>query len=226
MKMVINSGLAGPVIDHVVLAARDRTSAEDVLADTGLGVGSSRLIPDAGLSNLVVPFGDSSLEIHYPNGEEPVAGAPPYLSAQRKALAAHPDAALVPVAWIVRYEDREWFRRAAEATGYPIPHSQDDEPDLPGYQLGGLGAGFERPWLPALIHWDMGRDSRPSARPAEHRREVVGTLGLEVSGPRQEIIDWCQGEVPDLISHDGQRGLMRVHVHLADESPIILGIDS
>ncbi|MGN9837264.1 VOC family protein [Nonomuraea sp. H19] len=91
-------------IDHVVLAARNREQAERTLSEHGLAVARGRVIPGFGVSNLVVPLGRSSLEIHYPNGEVPDPALPPIAAAQRKALHRHPEP-LVPVAWLVGFDD-------------------------------------------------------------------------------------------------------------------------
>ncbi|MCW6003362.1 VOC family protein [Micromonospora sp. CPCC 205371] len=78
-------------IDHVVLAARSKSDAEHALREAGLGVARGRNIPGFGLSNLVVPLGQSLLEVQYPNGEQPAPGAPPLVELDYKAFAAHPD---------------------------------------------------------------------------------------------------------------------------------------
>jgi hypothetical protein len=77
-------------IDHVVLVARTRDDAEDVLSKAGLAIARGRAIPGLGVSNLVVPLGKTLLEITYPNGEPAAAGAPPLIELHQKAFAAYP----------------------------------------------------------------------------------------------------------------------------------------
>ncbi|MGC7102875.1 hypothetical protein ACPZ19_50125 [Amycolatopsis lurida] len=110
----------GPVLDHIVLAARRRKDIDAQLAELGLTPGSERAIPGTGLSNVVVAVGSQLLEIHYPDGTPVAEGAPPYARIQQQALAATPDTALVPVAWVVRYRTEGRLREVSTRVGYPV----------------------------------------------------------------------------------------------------------
>jgi hypothetical protein len=100
----------------VVPAARTKADAEQVLSRAGLGIASGRTIPGLGLSNLVVPLKRGRLlEILYPNGEQPAPGAPPLLQFNSEALAAHPSAPMVPMAWLMLMEDERRLRELAAA---------------------------------------------------------------------------------------------------------------
>ncbi|OJF14085.1 VOC family protein [Couchioplanes caeruleus] len=211
-----------PILDHVVFAARSRDDAERALGETGLSVIAGRTMDGMGLSNVFIPLGSAMLEVHYPNGEPATAAGPPYAQIQRDALAAHPDVALLPVTWLVRFDDVERLREVSAADGCSV----DEIPArgaVPEFLLGGFGPALTRPWLPALIHWPQPPGERLAARTAPHTRRPSGELTLDVSGPAEEITAWCGGPPRGVVVHRGSAGPLRVHVGLADGGIAILG---
>jgi hypothetical protein len=211
-------------IDHVVFAARAKEDAEDVLNGAGLAIARGRTIPGAGVSNLVVPLGRSLLEIQYPNGETPAAGAPPFLELDRKAFAAHPSDRLIPMAWLVLVEQERRLRELAAANDAPVIEAPAEGPGYPAYTLAGVGVTFDRPWIPFLIHWPVPVEQRPAALAAPHRRLPTGINRIEVAGPADEIRRWCGEEPQGLQSVTGSDGPRRVEVGFADGPPVILGV--
>ncbi|WP_052668518.1 VOC family protein [Nitriliruptor alkaliphilus] len=212
-------------IDHVVLAARSRRDAERALTEAGLGVARGRELPGLGLSNLVVPLGDALLEVHYPDGRTPDAAAPPLLRIDRAALEADPEEPLVPVAWIVAYEREDELRDLASTNDAPIHESPAEGPGFPPYVLAGFGATFDRPWLPALIHWPVPPAQRPAALAADHRRHPTGIQRLDVDGPADDIAAWCGGHPPALRCGPGHRGPRAVTVGFADGGSTVFGAE-
>jgi hypothetical protein len=210
-------------VDHVVLAARNRAHAEQALDAVGLSVARGRALPGLGLSNLVVPLGRSLLEVHYPDGREPAPGAPPLLDIDRASLAARPSTPLVPVAWIVAYEDEAELRQLADRNHAPIIEAPEEGPGFPRYVLAGFGATFDRPWLPALIHWPIPLEERPAALPVDHRRPVTGIDRIVVSGPVEDIAAWCGGVPRGVHTAPGRRGPQAVRVGVGEGDPIWFG---
>jgi hypothetical protein len=208
-------------IDHVVLAARTKADAEEVLSQAGLGIARGRVIPGFGLSNLVVPLRQGQLlEILYPNGDQPAQGAPPLLKFNREALAANPEAPMVPVAWLVLMEDEPRLRELAATNDLAVQEVPADGPGYPPYTLAGFGANFDRRWLPCLIHWPEG--SPPLE--AEHRRQPVGITRLDVAGSADDVQRWC-GEMPAGVRVvPGTVGPLRVEIGFADGAALTLGI--
>lgn len=209
-------------IDHVVLAARTKHDAEQVLHQAGLGIARGRVIPGLGLSNLVVPLGQGLLEIHYPNGQPPAPDAPPLLAFDTKALAAHPTAPLVPMAWLVLVEDERRLRDLAAANQVPVLEAPTEGPGFPPYLLAGYGANFDRRWLPVLIHWPEG----PPALSASHRRQPVGITRIDVAGPAEDIKRWCGGTPRGLHAVPGTGGPLRVEIGFVDGATLTLGLTS
>ncbi|WP_328773873.1 VOC family protein [Streptomyces sp. NBC_00286] len=208
-------------IDHVVLAARTKTDAEQVLSEAGLGIARGRTIPGLGLSNLVVPLQHGQvLEIHYPNGEAPAPGAPPLLEFDTEALAAHPSQPLVPMAWLVAFEDEERLRELAATNGMSVIEAPAEGLGFPPYTLAGFGANFDRRFLPCLIHWPEG----PAALSAAHRRQPVGITSIDVAGPADVIEGWCGGKPNGLRTAPGTTGPLRVEIGFADGAPLTLGL--
>ncbi|MDT0269022.1 VOC family protein [Streptomyces sp. DSM 44915] len=213
-----------PVLDHVVLAARDRAAIEEALAALGLRAGSGRAIPGAGLSNVMVAVGSQLLELHYPDGSPVAEGAPPYAQAQRAALAAHPDVPLVPVAWVVRYPSEAELRAASARVGYPVVEVPAEPPNEAPHLLGGLGAAFERPWLPALIHWSAAPHLPPTLVEDRGRGPNEGRLTLDVSGPADELRAWC-GALPRRVEIGaGTAGPLRAWLRRPDGTSAALGL--
>ena len=214
----------GPVLDHVVLAARSRADIDAQLAELGLAAGSGRSIPGAGLANVVVAVGTQLLEAHYPDGTPVEEGGPPYARTQRETLEAHPDVTMIPVAWVVRFESEHLLRAASDRAGYPTIAVPSEPPNNGPYLLGGFGAAFERPWLPAFIHW-----SRPPHLPPPLVKDRVrgpnqGWLTLDVAGPEAELHEWC-GSVPGRVRVEaGQAGPLRVWVHAPHRAARAVGL--
>lgn len=214
----------GPVLDHVVLAARRREDIDTHLIELGLTAGSSRAIPGTGLSNVVVAVGSQLLEFHHPDGSPVAEGAPPYARVQRETLAAHPDASLVPVAWIVRYGTEAELREASARVGHPVIEVPAEPPNNAPYLLGGFGAAFERPWLPAFLHWSQPPHLPPTLAEDHGRTAQEGRLGLDVSAPDDAIVQWC-GSVPaDVRVEAGTAGLLRVWIHRPGTEPAAVGL--
>jgi hypothetical protein len=208
-------------IDHVVLAARTKADAEQVLSHAGLGIARGRAIQGLGLSNLVVPLGQGLLEIHYPNGEPLAPGSPPLLDFDTEALAAHPSAPLIPMAWLVLVEDERRLRELAATNDMPVLEVPAEGPDFPPYTLAGFGANFDRRWLPCLIHWPEG----PPALSAAHRHQPVGITRIDVAGPADDIRRWC-GETPRRLNAvRGTAGPLRVEIGFVDGTTLTLGLD-
>lgn len=208
-------------IDHMVLAARNRSDAEQALREAGLGIARGRTIPGLGLSNLVVPLRHGQiLEIHYPNGETPAPGAPPLLELDTEALAAHPSQPLVPMAWLVAIDDEQRLRELAATNDMSVIEAPAEGPSFPPYTLAGFGANFDRRYLPCLIHWPKG----PAVLNAGHRRQPVGITGIDVAGPADVIEGWCGGKPDGLNTLPGVAGPLRVQVGLVDGTSVTFGI--
>lgn len=208
-------------IDHVVLAARSKADAERALGEAGLGVARGRNMPGLGLSNLIVPLRPGQiLEIHYPNGEEPVPGALPLLRLERESFEAHPEATTVVMAWLLACEEERHLRETAAANGMSVIDVPTEGPDFPPYVLGGFGENFDRRYLPCLIHWPEGMPPLS----AEHGRRPVGITRIDVSGPAEEIERWCGGEPNGLRAHPGDAGPLRVEIGFDGGAPVTLGL--
>ncbi|MGW3974479.1 VOC family protein [Streptomyces ardesiacus] len=202
-----------PALDHVVLAARSLDDIDAALAGLGLTAGSGRAIPGAGPSNRMVPVGTRLLELHYPEGTPVANDGPPCALAQRHALQAHPELTLVPVAFVVRYPAEDSLRAPSGQAGYPVPEMPPEPPNGGAYLLGGLGAGFERPWLPALIHWTQPPHLPPTLVDDHDRGPNEGRLTLDASGPPDELPAW-RGSVPEGVTvEEGGAGPLRVWIH-------------
>ena len=208
-------------IDHVVLAARSRVEAERELERAELGITRGRTIPGLGLSNLIVPLNSRQfLEIHYPNGEPPAPGAPPLLEFDQQALATHPSAPLIPMAWLVQVNQAARLHELAAANGETVMEVESEGPDLPSYSLVGFGTNFTRRWLPALIYWHEGVPSLSAAQ----KRRPTGINQIDVAGPKDEIHKWCGGIPKGLRTVNGTDGPHRVEVGFADGSNYIFGL--
>ncbi|SEG82160.1 Glyoxalase-like domain-containing protein [Nonomuraea solani] len=210
-------------IDHVVLAARSREQAVQALSTHGLAVARGRVIPGFGVSNLVVPLGRSSLEIHYPNGEVPDPALPPIAAAQRKALDTFPEP-LVPVAWLVGFEDVESLRRLASLNNLSVSDIPEEGPGYPAYTLAGFGPNMVRRWLPALIHWPVPYEERPHALSAPHTSRPTGIVGLDIAGTQEDVEQWCGGLPSGVRVVKGDAGPLRVSIGFDDGVSITLGV--
>jgi Glyoxalase-like domain len=214
----------GPALDHVVLAARSRDDIDEQLAELGLSVGSGRAIPGAGLSNVVVAVGTQLLELHYPDGSPVDEGGPPFAQVQQVALRANPDSALVPVAWLVRYATEDLLREASTRVGYPVMEIPPEPPNNAPYLLGGFGAAFERPWLPALIYWTRSPHLPPPLVDDLDSGPNEGWLSLDVSAPDNDVREWC-GSIPSGVDLEaGLGGPLRVWHHQTGADPRAIGL--
>lgn len=211
-------------IDHVVLAARGRDEAEEALTAVGLGVARERIVDGFGLSNLVVPLGESMLEITYPNGEEVDPALPPFADRHRAALEAHSEP-LVPVAWLVRYDQEAELRRRAESNALPVAEIPALGPGHPAYLLASSGANVDRPWLPSLICWQAPPEEWPATLSAPHTRKPTGIIGVDIAGPLAEIESWCGGLPEGARVVLGRQGPRRVYVGFVEGPRATLGLE-
>lgn len=212
-----------PALDHVVVAARDRTSIEKLLSEAGLTAGSSRVIPGAGLSNIVVAVGTQLLEFHHPDGNEAAPGAPPFAQIQATVLAAHPEVDLIPVAWLIRFPTADLLRAASARVQCPVAEVPAEPPNNAAHLLGALGPAFTRPWLPAFLHW-LDAPHVPPRLADDHDGPVAGQIGLEVSGPEDELRDWCGGWPDGVSALPGRAGPQRVSVHRPGLPDLWIGV--
>jgi hypothetical protein len=207
-------------IDHVVLATRSKREAEEALDRVGLGIARGRVMPGLGLSNLVVPLRHGQiLEVHYPNGELPAAGAPPLLRFETEALDADPARTLIPMAWLVAVENEQELRGLAVRNEMSLIEVPAEGPGYPPYLLAGFGQNFERRFLPCLIHWPEGFPPLE----ARHRREPMGIIGIEVAGLPEVIETWCGTKPAGLRTAPGTSGPLSIEVGFADGGSVILG---
>ncbi|WP_350274817.1 VOC family protein [Kribbella sp. HUAS MG21] len=208
-------------IDHVVLAARTREAAEEVLESAGLAAARGRVLPGLGLSNLVVPLRHGQLlEIHYPNGEASAPEAPPLLAFDQESLDAHPSDELVPMAWLVVIEEEQRLRELAAIHGMPVIEAPAEGAGFPPYLLAGFGANFARRYLPCLIHWPQGQPILTAA----HRRAPVGITRIDVAGPADVIETWCGGRPNGLRAIPGTAGPRRVEIAFTDGARHTFGV--
>jgi hypothetical protein len=214
----------GPELDHIVIAARRREDIDTQLTELGLTAGSGRAIPGTGLSNVVVAVGSQLLEIHYPDGSPIAEDTPPYARIQREALAANPDVALLPVAWLVRFRTEELLREASARVGYPVVAVPAEPPNNAAHLLGALGAAFDRPWLPAFIHWTRPPHLPPTLADDHGRVPNEGRLGLDVSAPDNALADWCGSAPSGVRLETGGAGPLRAWIHHAGTEPRAIGL--
>ncbi|TMR88702.1 hypothetical protein [Nonomuraea basaltis] len=175
------------------------------------------------MSNLVVPLGRSSLEIHYPNGGVPDPALPPIAAAQQNALDRHPEP-LVPVAWLVGFEDVESLRRLASRNNLSMSDIPGEGPGYPAYTLAGFRPEHGRRWLPALIHWPVPYEERPHALTAPHTRRPTGIVGLDIAGSQEDVEQWCGGLPAGVRVVEGDAGPLRVSIGFDDDASITLGV--
>ena len=123
-------------------------------------------------------------------------------------------------------EDEDELRTIAARNDAPIMESPAEGPGFPPYVLAGFGATFDRPWLPALIHWPVPASQRPAALDADHRRMPTGLSCVEVSGPEDDLRRWCGGLPDGLRVLPGTSGPRRVEVAFADGGTVTFGVDS
>lgn len=188
------------VLDHVVLAARRREDIDEPLAALGLVPGSARSIPGTGPSNVVVAVGTQLLELHYPDASPVDEGSPPYARIQRQVLDAHPDTALIPVAWVVRF---------GSVTDVP-----PEPPNGAPYLLGGLGGRIRRT---CPRGWS-------ATRRANRSKGSLGSMSPARKNPEEEVRDWCEGMPADVRFESGRTGPLRVRVDRPEIQPAALGL--
>jgi Glyoxalase-like domain len=199
-------------IDHVLYAVRDLDAAGAELAQRhGLGSVAGGSHPDWGTANLIIPLGESYLEL--------IAVVDPALAATTGVGSAVGGATAEGdrlFGWCVAVDDLDAVARRLGLDLMPGSRTRPDGTTL-SWRLAGTEVGLRDGALPFFIEWDGPPELHPGATPADHRCRPSGIAWVEVTGDERRLREWLGREagLPVRVT-DGVPSLARVAVATAD----------
>jgi hypothetical protein len=204
-------------IDHVVIAVADLEAAAATLErDHGLASVAGGRHPGHGTGNRIVPLGDSYLELMaiVDDGE---AAASPLGAWLRRRVAASGDG---PVALCLRTDD---IAVASQRTGHRALAMSRRRPD--GVELSWHLVALEAALtdgLPFFIEWHMADREHPGRAHVGHRIAATGIAWVELGADADRLDAWLGGAVPEIRVVDGDPGVHRVAVSVAEGEPLVI----
>jgi hypothetical protein len=189
----------GVWIDHVLLGVADLDEAAHQLAGAyGLATSGGGRHPGWGTANLIVPLGDSYLElVTVVDPEE--ARTSDFGRWIASMLGDGPS-----TGWVVRTDDI-----AGTAHRLHLDVAEGSRRTASGsvlrWRLAGVGEAAASPWLPFFIEWEPG-SPYPGAADVRHPVGGVSLRELRVAGDGAALMGWLgTDELPVLLS-DGDAG--------------------
>jgi catechol 2,3-dioxygenase-like lactoylglutathione lyase family enzyme len=183
------SGATRPrlAIDHVQVAVADlEAAARRYERDLGLTALPGGRHPGRGTANMIVPLGDSYLELISVVDVEEARRHP---TAMRVAGAVESGRSFA--VWVARTDDLDAARAWLGQAGYDLPpvavgaRRRPDGSEL-SWRMQELAPGGAFSPLPFLIEWRVPADQHPGAAPARHRAGALGIAGVALTDPDPE----------------------------------------
>jgi hypothetical protein len=170
--------------DHVQVAVPDlEAAARRLLDEHGLVAVPGGRHPGRGTANMIVPLGDSYLELIAVVDRDEAAARPTSVRVARAVA----EGRTFPV-WSARVDDLDGARAVLAARGLELPDATDGRRRRPD--------GVELRWrmqelvpdarfspLPFLIEWALPPELYPGAMPARHARRMRGVAEVRLSDP-------------------------------------------
>ncbi len=172
------------VFDHVQVAVSDLDVAARTLREEhGLVAVAGGRHPGRGTANMIVPLGDSYLELIAVVDRGEAGGRPTSMRVARAVEQGRTFAV-----WSARVDDLDGARAALAARGLELPDAtagarlRPDGVEL-RWRMQELVPDARFSPLPFLIDWALPPELYPGALPARHARRVHGVAGVRLSDP-------------------------------------------
>lgn len=174
-------------VDHVLYAVGDLDDAAARLrAEHGLAALPGGRHPGWGTGNMIVPLGDSYLELIGVVDPDEAASSP--FGRYVAEFVAQGDR---PFGWCLRPDDLDAVSERLSLVPVPGSRIRPDGTAL-RWRLAGLDAALGDPGLPFFIAWDS--PDHPGRAEAPHAVRPLGVSWIQVGGAAARLRDWLGGE--------------------------------
>jgi hypothetical protein len=203
-------------LDHVVYAVPDLDEAarrfrEEFGLDSTEGGRHERW----GTANRIVPLGDQYLEL-VAVVDEPMAAETAFGRGVFERAAG--DGAWFTISAVSADLDAVASRlRLAVTTG---SRTRPDG-EILRWRSAGLDEPRREPWMPFFIAWDVTDELHPGRARVGHGVRATGLAWVEVSGDAERLRMWLGGDELPIRVTDGEPGIRRVAVAIADGELVI-----
>jgi hypothetical protein len=205
-----------PRLDHVVYAVPDLDEAavrfrEQFGLDSTEGGRHERW----GTANRIVPLGDQYLEL-VAAVDEQMAGRTAF---GRGVL----ERAAGGGGWFTIAAVADDLDEVASRLGLAVTTGARTRPDgeTVRWRMAGLDDPRREPWMPFFLAWDVSDELHPGRTRAGHGVRAGGFAWVEVGGDAERLLDWLGGDELPIRVTDGEPGIHRVAISIADGELVI-----
>ena len=199
-------------LDHVVYAVPDLDEAavrfrEEFGLDSTEGGRHERW----GTANRIVPLGDQYLEL-VAAVDEPMAGQTAF---GRGVL----ERAAGGGGWFTIAAVADELDAVASRLGLAVTAGARTRPDgeTVRWRMAGLDDPRHEPWMPFFLAWDVSDELHPARAWVGHGVRPTGIAWVEVGGDAERLRTWLGGDELPIRVTDGEPGINRVAISVADE---------
>ena len=168
-----------------------------------------------GTANRIVPLGDQYLEL--------VAAVDAPMAAETEFGRGVLERATAGGGWFTIAAVADELHAVASRLGIEVDSGSRTRPD--GKTVRWRMAGLEDPrresWMPFFLAWDGPQDLHPGRARAGHGVRATGIAWVELGGDAERLHAWLGGDELPIRVGDGQPGIHRVAISIADGDLVI-----
>jgi Glyoxalase-like domain len=203
-------------LDHVVYAVPDLDEAAVRFRERfGLDSTEGGRHERWGTANRIVPLGDQYLEL--------VAAVDAPAAAETAFGRGVLERAARGGGWFTIAVVANDLEDVASRLGLEVGSGSRTRPD--GQTVRWLMAGLDdprrEPWMPFFLTWGVGQDRHPGRARAGHGVRATGIAWVEVGGDAERLHAWLGGDELPIRVGDGEPGIHKVAISIADGDLVI-----
>jgi hypothetical protein len=193
-------------LDHVLIAVTDLAeAAREIEARHGLASITGGRHPAWGTANLIVPLGDSYIELVAVAD----AAAAAHSAFGRWVARVSPRGLGHPLGWAVRTDELAATARRLGLSVQAGSRATPPDGQLLQWRSAGIEQAAAEPSLPFLIEWEPGMP-HPGRATANHQAGSVEITMLELAGDADHLALWLGDHTLPITIRPGRPGLVRI----------------
>jgi len=203
-------------LDHVVYAVPDLDEAAVRFRERfGLDSTEGGRHERWGTANRIVPLGDQYLEL--------VAAVDAPAAAETGFGMGVLERAAGVGGWFTIAAVADDLEAVASRLGIEVDSGSRTRPDGEAirWRMAGLDDPRREPWMPFFLTWDVTNELYPGRARAGHGVRANGISWIEVGGDAERLRAWLGGDELPIRVGDGEPGIHRVAISIADGELVI-----
>jgi catechol 2,3-dioxygenase-like lactoylglutathione lyase family enzyme len=203
-------------LDHVVYAVPDLDEAAIRFRESfGLDSTEGGRHERWGTANRIVPLGDQYLEL--------VAAVDARIAAQTPFGMGVLERAAGGGGWFTIAAVADDLDAVASRLGIEVDSGSRTRPDgkTVRWRMAALDDPRREPWMPFFLIWDVGGNLHPGRARAGHGVRANGIAWVEVGGDSERLHAWLGGDELPIRVGEGEPGIHRVAISIADGELVI-----